>query len=212
LAVAALSSLAWVSYAMQSAATHSSTSAAHGDDSSTRLSGDSTAVPSESPTRYSVSIRKPAGPPRVAIDQTDAHGNQLTVACSTCHATRNPDFGNKTSADLKEFHRGLPFSHGQVSCLSCHNENNYDTLKLADGAAVEFTNVMRLCAQCHGPQMKDYEHGAHGGMNGYWDLTRGPRTKNNCVDCHHPHTPQFPEMQPTFKPQDRFLDSQGATH
>lgn len=158
------------------------------------------------PTLFPVTIRKPAGPPRVHTGISDFHGNAVTVSCSTCHATREPNFENKTVEDLNEFHGTLKFAHGTVSCLSCHNSKDYDALKLADGSRVEFTEVMTLCAQCHGPQMKEYEHGAHGGMNGYWDRTRGPRTKNNCVDCHNPHLPQFPKMQPTFKPRDRFLE------
>ncbi len=161
---------------------------------------------------FPVTIRKPAGPPRVVTAVKDAHGALVTVACSTCHATRLPNAENRTVKDLDEFHGGMAFSHGTVSCLSCHNPNDYDSLKLADGRRVEFTDVMTLCGQCHGPQLKDYEHGAHGGMNGYWDLTRGPRTKNNCVDCHNPHAPQFPKMQPTFKPRDRFLEPPRAEH
>lgn len=157
-------------------------------------------------TYFAVSIRKPSGPPRVATGRTDPHGNEVTVACSSCHAIRDPDFTNKVAHDLKEFHGELNFSHGNVSCLSCHNSNDYDALKLADGTRVEFEDVMTLCAQCHGPQTKDYEHGVHGGMSGFWDLSRGPRTKNNCVDCHHPHAPRFPKMLPTFKPHDRFLE------
>ena len=157
-------------------------------------------------TRFAVQIRKPSGPPRVETDVKDAHGNLVTVACVTCHATRQPNHENKAVKQLDEFHVGLPFAHGSVNCLSCHNSNDYDSLKLADGTRVEFTGVMTLCAQCHGPQMKDYLHGAHGGMNGYWDLTRGPQLKNNCVDCHNPHSPQFPKMRPTFKPKDRFLE------
>jgi nitrate reductase cytochrome c-type subunit len=160
--------------------------------------------------RFAVSIRKPEGPPRVDTGLTDAHGNAVTASCSTCHTIRKPNFKNKGVADLNEFHGALTFSHGSVSCLSCHNPEDYDSLKLADGTRVEFTDVMTLCAQCHGPQMKDYEHGVHGGMNGYWDLTRGPRTKNNCIDCHNPHAPQFPDMQPTFKPRDRFLKQEQA--
>ncbi len=50
---------------------------------------------------------------------------------------------------------------------------DYDSLQLADGHRVEFTDVMTLCGQCHGPQMKDFNHGVHGGLNGYWDLSRG---------------------------------------
>lgn len=167
---------------------------------------DIAAIPAAPPQRYPVQIHKPAGPPLVVTTQKDAHGNVVTVACSTCHTTRPPNQLNRTVKDLDEFHGGMAFSHGTISCLSCHNVDDYDSLKLADGRRVEFTDVMTLCGQCHGPQLRDYEHGAHGGMNGYWDLTRGPRMKNNCVDCHHPHSPQFPKMQPTFKPRDRFLE------
>lgn len=155
---------------------------------------------------FHVTIRTPDGPPRVDTGVVDAHGNPVTVACSTCHSIRPPNFQNKVVADLDEFHGSLAFAHGNLSCLSCHNADDYDSLKLADGSRIEFTDVMTLCAQCHGPQMRDWEHGAHGGMSGHWDLTRGPRTRNNCVDCHHPHSPQYPKMQPTFKPDDRFLD------
>jgi nitrate reductase cytochrome c-type subunit len=164
------------------------------------------------PARFEVTIRKPAGPPRVATAVKDIHGGSVTVACGTCHATRPPDHQNKTVKTLDEFHSGMAFSHGTVSCLSCHNAADYDSLQLADGSRIEFTDVMTLCGQCHGPQMKDYEHGAHGGLNGYWDLTRGPQQKNNCVDCHNPHSPQFPKMQPTFKPKDRFLEQSRSQH
>lgn len=161
---------------------------------------------------FPVEIRKPSGPPRVSTGLSDPHGNDVTVACSTCHMTRQPDHQNKAVRDLDEFHGGMAFSHGSVSCLSCHNSNDYDSLKLADGSRIEFTDVMTLCAQCHGPQLKDYKHGAHGGMRGYWDLTRGSQIKNNCIDCHNPHSPQFPKMQPTFKPRDRFLEQPRTEH
>jgi len=157
---------------------------------------------------YSATIRKPAGPPQVLTGLTDVHGNAVTVSCSTCHATRKPDLENNTAVEMNEFHGSLKIAHGKISCLSCHNANDYDSLKLADGSRIEFSDVMSLCGQCHGPQMRDYEHNVHGGMNGYWDLTKGARQKNNCVDCHNPHSPQFPKMQPTFKPRDRFLDPQ----
>lgn len=163
-------------------------------------------------TLYPVTIRKPSGPPRVLTGLNDPHGVPITVACSTCHASREANFENKTAADLDEFHGSLAFAHGNISCLSCHNSDDYDALKLADGSRVEFTDVMTLCAQCHGPQMRDYEHGVHGGFNGYWDLARGPREKNNCVDCHNPHSPRFPRMQPTFKPRDRFLEKGKSDH
>ncbi|MDA1230891.1 MAG: hypothetical protein O2856_08960 [Planctomycetota bacterium] len=177
-----------------------------------RFRDDSGTDASAPATEFSVEIRKPSGPPRVVTGLSDVDGNVVTVACSTCHTTRQPNHQNRTARDLDEFHGGTVFSHGTVSCLSCHNERDYDALKLADGNRVEFSDVMTLCAQCHGPQMKAYEHGAHGGMSGYWDSTRGPRMKNNCIDCHNPHTPQFPKMQPTFKPKDRFLEAPRTEH
>jgi hypothetical protein len=166
----------------------------------------------ESVAQFPVEIRKPGGPPRIATSLTDPHGNAVTVACSTCHTTRQANHQNKSVKDLDEFHGGMAFSHGTVSCLSCHNSGDYDSLKLADGNRVEFTDVMTLCGQCHGTQMTDYINGAHGGLTGYWDLTRGPQQKNNCVDCHHPHSPQFPKMKPGFKPKDRFLEQPRSEH
>lgn len=165
-----------------------------------------------SPPRFPVTIRKPAGPPSVLTGRVDMHGQPVTASCSHCHATRPADLTNRTVADLKEFHTEVNVKHGQLSCLACHNTADYDSLKLADGARVEYSDVMTLCGQCHGPQLRDYQHGAHGGMNGYWDRTRGPQMKLNCVDCHHPHHPQFPHMTPTFKPKDRFLQRTEAEH
>jgi hypothetical protein len=112
---------------------------------------------------------------------------------------------NRSPSDLKQFHQNMPLAHGQLACYACHNADDSDTLRLADGSVVEYADVMSLCAQCHGTQAKSYAHGSHGGMTGYWDLSRGGRVRNNCIDCHDPHVPQFPEMQPTFKPRDRFL-------
>lgn len=164
------------------------------------------------PKQFPVTIRRPTGSPNVATGLTDIHGNAVTATCSTCHQTRQPNRRNRTTKDLDEFHKGMTVSHGNLSCLSCHNENDYDSLKLADGRRIEFSDVMTLCGQCHGPQMTAYEHGAHGGMTGYWDRSRGPQVKNNCIDCHPPHAPQFPRMRPTFKPRDRFLDRQRNEH
>ena len=157
-------------------------------------------------SRFAVVIRQPDGPPRTELGISDGAGNAVTAGCSTCHATREPDRSNRRADDLQTFHQGLVLTHGHVSCLSCHNAADYDSLMLADGTPVAFTDVMQLCGQCHGPQTRDYHHGAHGGMTGYWDLSRGPRQRNNCVDCHDPHAPAFPKMIPTFKPRDRFLE------
>jgi formate-dependent nitrite reductase cytochrome c552 subunit len=154
--------------------------------------------------RHPVLIHMREGPPMVETGLLDSIGKPVRVRCSTCHATRPPNQSTKNGSDLKEFHQGLKTAHGGLTCLSCHNPGNYDTLRLADGRTVSYAEQMTLCAQCHGPQMRDYERGAHGGMTGYWDLTRGPRRRNSCVDCHDPHAPEYPLVRPVFEPNDRF--------
>lgn len=166
---------------------------------------------------HPVAVRAPAGPPRALTRSVGHQGVPATIACSTCHSTRPPNPSNRATADLDLFHQGLQVAHGNAggngqtvgsnACLTCHNPQDYDSLRLADGQRVEFPEVMRLCAQCHGPQFRDWTHGAHGGMNGYWDLRRGGRVRNNCIDCHDPHVPKYQPVLPMPPPRDRF---QGA--
>ncbi len=154
---------------------------------------------------FAVRITRPSGP--LAVEVIDEHGRMAEVTCVVCHSLRAPSARPTTHADLDTFHHEMVFDHGALSCQSCHNSADYGTFRLADQQVVENFDVMTLCSQCHGPQFRDYVHGAHGGMNGYWDLERGPRERNSCVVCHDPHAPAFPSMLPTFKPFDRFLAS-----
>jgi predicted CXXCH cytochrome family protein len=78
------------------------------------------------------------------------------------------------------------------------------TCILADGSRVPVAESMRLCSQCHGPQARDYAAGAHVGMTGSWDLSRGPRQRHACTVCHDPHAPRYPALLPAPGPQDRF--------
>lgn len=160
---------------------------------------------------FDVEINRPKGKLGI-LSGTIPHGEDFQIACSTCHAGRQPNFENRVTADLKEFHQQAVVAHGEISCLSCHNPDDYESFRLADGSKVEYANVMQLCAQCHGPQMRDYENGVHGGMMGHWDRTKGPQQKLNCVDCHFAHQPKFPQMQPDFKPRDRFLAPSHQTY
>jgi hypothetical protein len=158
--------------------------------------------------------RHPA--PRVLSGASDHAGRPATIACSTCHALRTPNPANRATVDLDQFHQGLQIQHGMNSCLSCHDADNYDNLKLADGRKIAYEDSIELCSQCHGPQRRDYERGVHGGMNGYWDLTRGGRVRNTCIDCHDPHVPKFQGAIPMPAPRDRFqlptADHIGAAH
>ena len=140
--------------------------------------------------------------PTALTSQKSHHGKYAEISCTTCHTTRKPLALNRDSDDLDIFHQGLEVQHGNLTCLSCHNRDNYDTLKLSDGTPVHFKDTMKLCGQCHGPQYRDYTNGSHGGMNGYWDLSRGPRTRNACTVCHDAHAPAYPQFMPVFPPKD----------
>lgn len=152
---------------------------------------------------FPVMIRPGPATPKVLTAAVSYSGEVSAVACMTCHTTKAPKLATHAAEELREFHQGLHYEHGGQTCLSCHNADNYDTLRKADGTAVAFPNVRELCAQCHGPQYRDYQHGSHGGMNGYWDLSRGPRERNTCTNCHDPHAPKYPQVMPVFPPRDR---------
>lgn len=140
--------------------------------------------------------------PTVMTNALSHDGREAEVSCVTCHTTRTPRLENGETPDLELFHQGLAVSHGGLSCLSCHNAEDYNTLRRADGSAVTFPQTMQLCAQCHGPQYRDYQNGSHGGMAGYWDLTRGPRERNSCTVCHDAHAPAYLMLTPVFPPRD----------
>jgi formate-dependent nitrite reductase cytochrome c552 subunit len=157
-----------------------------------------------------VTIRKPDGPPTIPTGTFDEKGRPVAVACAACHATKPANADARLGTPLPQFHSGLVGQHGNLTCVSCHNPaDGYGTLRLADGRSVPYREVMTLCAQCHGPQHRDYLNGAHGGMTGYWDLSKGGRVRNNCIHCHDPHAPKYPTVSPAAGPSDRFLHGGG---
>lgn len=173
------------------------------DQTGTRPSAISPKTVATNVPLHEVVIKRPAGPPQVATGLTNFQGQPVMASCSSCHTTTKPNLETHSTADLDQFHQGLKYNHGKLSCLSCHNSQNYDTLRLADTRSVEYSDSMTLCSQCHGSQRRDYDRGLHGGMNGYWDLKRGGRTRNTCINCHDPHSPAFPLVMPVLPPRDR---------
>ena len=157
------------------------------------------------PTQSLVPSHRPVGyQPKVTVSGVvDQHGQAVGVSCMTCHTSKTPNLdaglGGRVPA---EFHQKLVYTHGGQSCLSCHNSQDYDALRLADGRKLAYADAQKLCLQCHGPQARDYRNGAHGGMTGYWDKTKGVRTRNTCTDCHDPHAPKYPLWTPVFAPKD----------
>lgn len=162
---------------------------------------------------YPVTIH--ATPKLVSIPVKGADGGVERIACASCHTLKSPKALPTASTELREFHQGLAFQHGELSCAHCHVDGarSHDTVHLANGEKIPMVEAMRLCAQCHGPQFRDYSRGSHGGMEGAWSPALGPRTRNHCVDCHDPHTPRFQGGKPVLPPRDRgTVTSLGASH
>lgn len=166
-------------------------------------------APTTAPDAGVVRVRGPLGPPSVLLGLDPRTGVEVRANCTTCHTTRPARRETASGDELDTFHQGLVLRHGGTTCLACHDERSYDRLRLADGRALEFVDTMQLCAQCHGPQHRDWQRGSHGGMTGHWDRTRGPRERNHCVVCHDPHAPQLKQVLPAPPPRDRFLSGHG---
>ena len=153
--------------------------------------------------QHRVVVRKPDMMPMVDSGKLDHNGKPVKIRCNNCHDTQKTNMTTEDASTLLDFHQQMSFRHNSLRCVSCHNADDHETLRLADSTVVSFTNVIQLCAQCHGPQYRDFKNGSHGGMTGYWDLSRGGRKRNNCVDCHDPHHPAYPKVMPVFPPKTR---------
>lgn len=151
-----------------------------------------------------VDIHRPASLGVVDTPLVDVHGAPIGVSCDTCHG---PGADGEVLAEARDnpedMHASVEILHGGLSCNSCHDADDRRFLHLADGTRLEMVEAKRLCAQCHGVQHRDYMGGSHGGMTGAWDLRRGDRVRNHCLDCHGAHAPAYPQVQPVFPPQDR---------
>jgi len=157
---------------------------------------------------FPVRVRVP--PKLTSVEVTAGQAQSVRLACVTCHSSRGPAPAPESVAQLREFHTGLSFQHGTLRCVSCHSPSApSERFRLADGREIQTVEAIALCSQCHGPQRRSYERGAHGGMRGYWDLSRGARERNTCVDCHDPHVPKFVGGKPVHLPKDRFF---GGAH
>lgn len=160
-------------------------------------------APSSSPS-YPVEVHRSKTQGVLDTSLRDVAGTPIGVSCKTCHGSQSQG-GLLPKEAPQGFHQGLKIQHGSLSCTSCHDQDR-SRLHLADGEKLEFDQTARLCAQCHGVQFRDYKRGSHGGMNGYWDLRRGPRERNTCTDCHGAHQPAYERVWPVHPPKDRFLE------
>lgn len=116
--------------------------------------------------------------------------------CSQCHkgmpVNRTPrklDMHQEIATALKHMPAGW--------CFDCHNPDNRDTLRLANGKIVKFEESYNLCGQCHGTILKEWKAGLHGKRTGMWN---GEKQYYLCVNCHWPHDPEFKQIKPMPPP------------
>lgn len=116
--------------------------------------------------------------------------------CSECHSPA--DKVDRTPHEV-EFHEEIVLRHDEKNrwCLDCHDAVNRDQLHLADGRPVKFTESYRLCGQCHGPTLRNWQVGEHGKRTGSWS---GAKQYLLCPSCHNPHSPKFKPLEPEHPP------------
>ena len=116
--------------------------------------------------------------------------------CSMCHADLETNLERR---ELVEMHDDIVLKHDEKNrwCFACHDAANRDMLHSASGELIAFEESYRLCGQCHGPKLRDWEAGIHGRRTGDWN---GQKEYLLCAHCHNPHAPRFPSMKPEPPP------------
>lgn len=128
--------------------------------------------------------------------------------CYACHDKgKSPPihFDDKGKIVIPKEHSNIVMGHGSHDrndlCYNCHNEQNLETLQVRDGRQVKFDNIPLLCGSCHGPTLRDWDAGAHGRTNGFWDRNLGEAQRLSCTNCHDPHAPHIPTRTPAPGPR-----------
>ncbi len=117
--------------------------------------------------------------------------------CSDCHSDMEPDPTRRELEEHTEIAEMFNHASEQRWCLDCHNQNDRDKLRLANGDLVSFEESYFLCGQCHGTIFRDWKAGVHGKRTGEWN---GKKVYRLCVHCHNPHSPRFKPIAPLPPP------------
>ena len=117
--------------------------------------------------------------------------------CSECHADLET---NPVRRELEEMHDDIEFKHDEENrwCLDCHDADNRDMLHSAGGELIDYKESYKLCGQCHGPKLRDWQAGIHGRRTGQWN---GQKQYLLCAHCHDPHSPKYKSMKPEPPPK-----------
>jgi hypothetical protein len=118
--------------------------------------------------------------------------------CSDCHEDMEVNYRRRILED-EHVEISEMFNHAseQRWCLDCHNPDNRDVLRLANGDLISFEESYSLCGQCHGTIFRDWKAGIHGKRTGEWN---GKKQYRLCVNCHNPHSPKFKPIKPMPPP------------
>jgi len=136
-------------------------------------------------------VRRPSVEPRYTV-------GAFTYRCSDCHRIipSTEETGRRPVQHLE-----IDLEHGiNTRCFNCHHPTNRDAFVDDFGDEIPWDQPQLLCAKCHGPVYRDWQNGSHGRTNGYWDKTKGPRVRRKCIECHDPHRPPFPSLEPAPGP------------
>jgi hypothetical protein len=122
----------------------------------------------------------------------------FTYRCNDCHKVIPPPQDDPRTVIQ---HREIDLQHGiNTRCLNCHHPTNRNAFVNDFGHEIPWNQPQRLCAKCHGPVYRDWQHGSHGRTNGYWNKSKGIQTRRKCIECHDPHRPPFPSLHPAPPP------------
>ena len=191
-------SISWLywSHASRGAQSQSGTSTAEVDSLLEQV-----AIPETAPPQPEVGVDDDQYLDKTPVRQTkglDLTKMGWTYDCRECHRMIKSKWNY--DREMTE-HMDIVLDHGNNRfCLNCHHETNRNAFADYDGSVIPETDVVLLCAKCHGPTYQDWKAGVHGRSNGYWDTTKGPQTRLRCIQCHDPHSPAFPGMKPDAAP------------
>jgi hypothetical protein len=151
-------------------------------------------------------------PPRAdVLDRPEIVVGGYVQRCSACHDLFESE--ELVPTDLRQ-HEHIVLDHGlNARCHNCHSRTDHNKLILHAGEEIAFSEVVRLCASCHGPTWRDWEKGMHGRTTGSWDAEREEQRRLGCTECHDPHAPAFPAVAPLPGPRTlRMGEQQGFAH
>lgn len=170
--------------------------------------GGGAASPSDHRTPHPGAASAAAGHAELTV--ATRQGRIGNFPCSKCHDKVAPDAGAREPGRGK--HRDVRIKHfeGAQQCNLCHATGDRDHLRLVTQEEVGFDASHRLCGQCHGEKLRDWEIGAHGKHRGNF---RDKRYRYTCTDCHNPHIPRpAPVRAMAAPPRPRLGIKKGTSH